>query len=259
MAQNYPNPFSGTTLISYQLNKSTNINIKIFNILGQEINVLKTGSQSSGVYGLYWDGRDKFGKKVSPGVYFCQLQAGNDTRVKKMLYGIGGMNVSPVSHINLATSKTVPAQKIDLQKAERSSITAGTFTAQIKNTDSTIPWIKSHESNDILIQSDTTIDFIVQEDIIERYLLYVGTEDNGIHVYDTELHAFVDSLTGFPSLANVTATKSGEKLYVSTMRYSVYPYDTTYPAMVYSVDLQTKERKIILSKSAQIFFSPNGV
>lgn len=67
--------------------------------------MLKTGSQSSGVYGLYWAGRDKFGKKVSPGVYFCQLQSGNETKVKKMLFGLGGTDIKAATEVTLPITR----------------------------------------------------------------------------------------------------------------------------------------------------------
>ncbi|MBU0712280.1 T9SS type A sorting domain-containing protein [bacterium] len=105
LAQNYPNPFSGTTLISYQLNKSAEVSIKIYNLLGREVRELKATPHIAGAYGLLWDGRDGHGKRVAPGVYFCQLHTGNEIKVKKMLYGIGGTDIKAVTVVPLPITR----------------------------------------------------------------------------------------------------------------------------------------------------------
>jgi len=89
--------------------------------------------------------------------------------------------------------------------------------------------------------------------------LYVGNWGyDQIYVVDVDRDAVIDTLNGFRSVGNVTATTSGKKLYVTAMAYSVYPYDTTYPATVYSVDPATKLKKEILERRAMIYLEPNG-
>jgi bacillopeptidase F (M6 metalloprotease family) len=85
LAQNYPNPFNPSTTISYQLAKSGKVELKIYNMLGQEVRKLVDENQAVGEYTTEWDGRDYSGKVVSSGVYFYRLKAGQFVDTKKML------------------------------------------------------------------------------------------------------------------------------------------------------------------------------
>ena len=84
--QNYPNPFNPSTLISYDLNKSmTNVSLKIYNLLGQEVKTLVDGPQDAGFYRVEWDSTDDSGHQMATGVYFYRLQAGAQTQTRKMV------------------------------------------------------------------------------------------------------------------------------------------------------------------------------
>lgn len=84
---NYPNPFSGSTVISYQLTESLKITLEIYNISGQEVLTLVNENQSAGKHSVVWDGKDDSGKQVSSGVYFYQLKTGNEfSNIKKLLF-----------------------------------------------------------------------------------------------------------------------------------------------------------------------------
>lgn len=85
LLQNYPNPFNPETWIPYQLAENTNVKINIFDIQGQLVWKIDLGSQSAGEYTVLWDGRDSLGEKVSSGVYFYTLQAGEFTATRKMV------------------------------------------------------------------------------------------------------------------------------------------------------------------------------
>jgi len=61
-----------------------NVNIKIFNILGQEIYELADRNFESGKHTLMWNGRDYNGNKVAKGLYFYRLQSGDMSQAKKM-------------------------------------------------------------------------------------------------------------------------------------------------------------------------------
>jgi len=248
LGQNYPNPFSSETEIPYKLKEQTDVYIKIYNILAQEVRTFSLGLQSNGVHAVTWDGRNNFGDRVTPGIYFYQLQVGNETLVKKMNYTGGSISSEiqkPRVFFYNGETVTKPVKIINL----------GTklFTVEIINADSTKPWIMRKEINDIVIQSDTILNFSVHEDIVERYYLYTGFENSYIQVYDTELHTFIDSLGGFNKYTwDIEATTSGNKLYVCSREHS------NYLPTVYTVDLQTKERREILNKKAEIFLSPQG-
>lgn len=73
LKQNYPNPFNPETEISYQLSAVSDVNIAIYNNLGQLITTLVKDRQSPGTHSTRWSGRDQFGIAVSSGVYFYQL------------------------------------------------------------------------------------------------------------------------------------------------------------------------------------------
>ena len=75
VAQNYPNPFNPETTIKYQLPKSSEVFIKIYNITGQLLKTLVDQKQPAGIYSITWDGKDELGQEVSSGVYFYQLRA----------------------------------------------------------------------------------------------------------------------------------------------------------------------------------------
>jgi len=71
--QNYPNPFNSATTISFQLPKASNIEIRIYNVFGQEIKKLSYQKKEAGSYKVIWDGTDHFGSFVSSGCYIISL------------------------------------------------------------------------------------------------------------------------------------------------------------------------------------------
>ncbi|MBM4157267.1 MAG: T9SS type A sorting domain-containing protein [Ignavibacteria bacterium] len=71
--QNFPNPFNPVTTISYQLPAPGYVEIKIYNINGQEIKTLINNNQKEGHYSVLWEGNDNYGSKVSSGVYFYRM------------------------------------------------------------------------------------------------------------------------------------------------------------------------------------------
>ncbi len=76
--QNYPNPFNPTTVISYQLPKESHVTLKVYDIIGNEVQTLVKGDQPAGTYKVNFNGSD-----LSSGVYFYRLQANNFVSVKK--------------------------------------------------------------------------------------------------------------------------------------------------------------------------------
>ncbi|MFH1213852.1 MAG: T9SS type A sorting domain-containing protein [Candidatus Neomarinimicrobiota bacterium] len=164
LAQNYPNPFSGSTLIRYQTAKSAEVSIKIYNLLGQEVRELKSPSHAAGVYGLTWDGKDNYSKLVASGIYFYQLQAGNEIKVKKMLYGLGGANTYTGSDLNSMNYIRASSLPMELNKEKKISVNTGTFSVKIENTDSTRPRIIQEEISDIDVKQDMSLYFHVEPD-----------------------------------------------------------------------------------------------
>jgi D-alanyl-D-alanine carboxypeptidase len=83
--QNYPNPFNPMTTIEYDLPRATDVEVAVFNSLGQKIKNLVKGKQAAGRHQTTWNGQDNAGHEVSSGVYFYKLRAGNFVQVKKMI------------------------------------------------------------------------------------------------------------------------------------------------------------------------------
>ncbi|MCH8956505.1 T9SS type A sorting domain-containing protein [candidate division KSB1 bacterium] len=86
LSQNYPNPFNPTTQIAYALPQTVEVNLKIFNVLGQKVRaLLQNKQQTAGVYAIEWDGKDDLGKDVSSGVYIYRIDAGDFVKSHKMM------------------------------------------------------------------------------------------------------------------------------------------------------------------------------
>ena len=83
--QNYPNPFNPSTLIKYNIPRQGDVKLIIYNSLGQTVKILVNGMQSSGLHSLYWNGTNESEQKVSSGIYFYRLSAGNFSEIKKMV------------------------------------------------------------------------------------------------------------------------------------------------------------------------------
>ena len=86
LAQNHPNPFNPATTIRYALSHAADVELTVYNILGQPVHTLVAGHQSAGFYAVEWDATDASGQRLSSGMYFYRLQAGEEFReIKKML------------------------------------------------------------------------------------------------------------------------------------------------------------------------------
>ncbi|MFQ5605053.1 MAG: carboxypeptidase regulatory-like domain-containing protein [bacterium] len=82
---NYPNPFNPETRISFGLPAEMRIEVRIYNLLGQEVRQLFDGALGAGEHALIWDGRNQSGETMPSGLYIYTLIA-NQKRVavKKM-------------------------------------------------------------------------------------------------------------------------------------------------------------------------------
>ena len=80
LKQNYPNPWNPTTTIGYVLPEKTNARLSVINALGEEILLLVNEEQDKGFHQVELDGT-----KLSSGIYFYRINAGNFVETKKML------------------------------------------------------------------------------------------------------------------------------------------------------------------------------
>jgi len=113
LLSNYPNPFRSSTRISYQIPTSmgdafqwdeegeppfdprrrmsyadggASTTVTIYSLEGREIAVLFTGILGSGTYQVQWDGRDRLGRTMASGAYFCKLQIENWAVTKRLIF-----------------------------------------------------------------------------------------------------------------------------------------------------------------------------
>ena len=84
LAQNFPNPFNPTTDITFSIDRAADVDLSIYNMLGQKVRTLTSGSKVAGTHVLRWDGRDEAGSNVSTGIYLYTLTDGNSSITKKM-------------------------------------------------------------------------------------------------------------------------------------------------------------------------------
>ena len=80
LSQNYPNPFNPTTTIKYSIPTDGFVQVKIFNMLGQEVKSVVNLHQNAGEYQVLFDARD-----LTSGVYLYQIRVGNFVQTKKMM------------------------------------------------------------------------------------------------------------------------------------------------------------------------------
>lgn len=81
LEQNYPNPFNPVTNIRFSLPSTQKVVLKIFDVLGREVKTLIDEERSAGNYNITFNA-----SKISSGVYFYRLEAGNFMKVNKMIF-----------------------------------------------------------------------------------------------------------------------------------------------------------------------------
>jgi hypothetical protein len=81
----YPNPFSGSITVNYQLAEPGRVSLKIYNVAGQLVKTLAEGQALPGYYSRTWDGRDNAGRRISSGVYIVRLESGQGLATRKLV------------------------------------------------------------------------------------------------------------------------------------------------------------------------------
>ncbi len=283
LSQNYPNPFSSSTDISYELNTPTEVKITIYDILGREIRRYAAGSQMPGVQGVTWDGKDNFGKRAAAGVYFYKLQTKEETQVKKMV--LVGANVGgglPLS-AGFRVLASEPAQK-KLHKAAQSA-----FNVLISGMDATRPKILSTQLQNFVVQQDTSVSLQVELAIMAYSLCYERQDTISYLDMNNYLARSIhlNNLTGtnakiiinWPRQSYDSDWSPDGKYIAFTFQegngdYDMYVYDTandtliglvTSDTMITSMKMWTPDNKIIYGNSnpydsAQLpyLMNPNG-
>jgi len=159
LGQNYPNPFNPSTTIPFSLDRPGNVELKVFNILGQEIRLLTKGYYHAGYHKLIWDGIDDNGNTVSAGVYIYRLISAGKVLIGKMLLIDGGAR---------SVSSFFPKPgliRINNLKLMKSANTKS-FLVTITGED-----IEPYAQNNVVVEDGDIYDFTVQ---------WKKTEYNGI-------------------------------------------------------------------------------
>jgi hypothetical protein len=82
---NYPNPFTNKTNITFEINAESKVVLEIYSLNGQKIKQLVNNEMSAGKHSIQWNSRNENNTQVEPGVYVCRLQVGNETEFSKQM------------------------------------------------------------------------------------------------------------------------------------------------------------------------------
>ncbi len=78
--QNYPNPFNPSTVIRYQVPKLSEVDLRVYDVVGREVAVLQHGTAVAGVHAVTWNAESN-----ASGIYFCILRTGSFKETRKLL------------------------------------------------------------------------------------------------------------------------------------------------------------------------------
>jgi hypothetical protein len=80
-----PNPFKGSTVLSYGVPSSGDVILSVYDVVGREVRILVDGPVDPGIYTATWNGRDDQGHRMSPGVYFSILRTSTGEKFQKVV------------------------------------------------------------------------------------------------------------------------------------------------------------------------------
>ncbi|MDD5528918.1 MAG: right-handed parallel beta-helix repeat-containing protein [bacterium] len=82
----WPNPFVHQTSVKLESKFWTIVSAYVFDITGREVRCIMNNSpKSAGSYNIGWDGKDRYGKQVSPGMYFYKVKVNNTSKTMKVI------------------------------------------------------------------------------------------------------------------------------------------------------------------------------
>ena len=85
LGDNYPNPFTGKTTIPFIIGGEADVDLAVFDLLGNKVNTLVHATLSQGSHSVEWNTDNNNGVKVNPGVYYIRLTAGDKVFVKTIV------------------------------------------------------------------------------------------------------------------------------------------------------------------------------
>ncbi|MBD3340335.1 MAG: T9SS type A sorting domain-containing protein, partial [Candidatus Lokiarchaeota archaeon] len=161
--QNYPNPLNSYTNISFELHKSSHVNLSIYNIIGQRVRTLLDAYHVKGSHEIAWDGLDESGHRLPAAIYICQMTVDHHKQTTKMLLTDG-------SSTTLAKSRATTNVGHLLNK----SVASNYYTVRI-----TGMTIEPFQQKGILIDKNMELNFVVESRNRESVTDIVGP-DGGI-------------------------------------------------------------------------------
>ena len=84
LSQNYPNPFNARTMIAFDVASTADVQLSVFNILGQRVALLANGVYQPGSYEVVWNGYDLKGQPAATGIYYYRLTVGDYSETMRM-------------------------------------------------------------------------------------------------------------------------------------------------------------------------------
>ena len=81
----YPNPFQNRTTVSFGLPKDGHITVSVYDVCGRLVKTLTNGMMERGIQTVEWDGKDRYGRKVGKGIYFCRVESGKRDKTVKLV------------------------------------------------------------------------------------------------------------------------------------------------------------------------------
>jgi hypothetical protein len=85
LGQNYPNPFNPQTTITFSLPTRAQVEVAVYNLLGEKVATVVDGRRPAGEHTAVWNGLDSEGREVATGVYFYRIRTEEFTQSRKML------------------------------------------------------------------------------------------------------------------------------------------------------------------------------
>jgi hypothetical protein len=86
IVSSYPNPFSNSTDVTIEMEKSLPVELSVYNIRGEKVNVILSGQLDAGNHVFNWNGKDIHGRNVANGVYFFRLNTNEGSYIHKLTY-----------------------------------------------------------------------------------------------------------------------------------------------------------------------------
>ncbi len=86
LMQNFPNPFNSSTSIRYQIPRTADVQILIYDLMGRQIKTLYQGEQNAGYYTIEWNGLSDDNRLIPSGVYFYRMVSSDFQATEKMIY-----------------------------------------------------------------------------------------------------------------------------------------------------------------------------